>query len=68
MVQTILEQLVNGTPPVAISPKITSQSALVVPGLIVIVKKLPITNFIQSCWTILRIIGDTIAGYCIEKV
>ena len=32
------------------------------------VQDLPSMNFIRSCWTILRIIGETLVDYCIGKV
>ena len=67
MVQLILEQLVNGMPSTSISPNITSQAALDMPGVRVIVQELPSINFIQSCWMILQIIGETLAAYCIGK-
>ena len=68
MVQFILEQLVNGTPLAYISPNIASQAALAMPRVKSIVQELPRINFIQKCWTILRIIGDTLAAYRIGKV
>ena len=68
MVQLILEQLVNNTPLVAISPNIAPQDAFAIPGAKVIVQELPSINSICSCWTILRIIGNTVAAYCIGKV
>ena len=33
-----------------------------------IVQEIPSINFIRSCRTILRIIGETLADYCIGKV
>ena len=68
MVQVILEQLVNGTPPAATSLKIASRSALFMTGVKFIVQELPIIKFIWSCRTILRIIGKNLAAYCIRKV
>ena len=50
MVQLILEQIVNGTPPAAISPTIASQDALAMTGVKVIMQELPRMNFIRSCW------------------
>ena len=53
MVQLILEQLVNGTPPEAISPNIASQADLAMPGVKVIVRELPSIKFIRLFQTIL---------------
>ena len=63
-----MEQLVNGTPLAAISPKSVSQAALDTPGVKVIVQELPSINFIRSLQTIIRIIVDTLEDYCIGKV
>ena len=68
MVQLILEKLLNCTPLSAISPNISSQAALAVPGVRVIVKELTIINFIRSCRKFFRIIGETFAAYRIGKV
>ena len=68
MVQLILEHLVNGTPSVAISPNISSKDSLAMLGVKVIVRELIRINFIWSCRTILRIIGETLADYFIGKV
>ena len=68
MVQIIFEKLVNGTTPAAISSNIVYQAALAIPGVRVIVQELPSINCIQSCQTILRIIGETLAAYRIVKV
>ena len=40
LVQLILEHILNGTPPAAISPKIASQAALAMPGVRFIVQEL----------------------------
>ena len=68
IVQLILEQLVNGTLLASISPNIASQFDMAMPGVKVIVQEIPIINFIWSCWTILRISGETLAYYCTGKV
>ena len=58
MVQLILEQLVDGTPPSAIAPNIASQAELILPGKIcILVRDLPKVRFIRSCQTTLRIVG-----------
>ena len=57
----------NCMPPAGISPNILSWSDLA-PGVKFIVKELPKINFIRSCWTIIRIIGETLAAYRIGKV
>ena len=53
IVQLILDQLVNGTPPAAISPNISFRAALAMPRVRVIVQELPSINFIRSCRKIL---------------
>ena len=68
MVQLILEQLANGTFLAVISPNIASRAALTMPGVDVIVKELPVMNFIWSYRTIIGIIGETLTAYRIEKV
>ena len=68
MVQLILVQLVNGMPPESVAPDILSQDSLAMPGAKVIVQDLPSINFIRSCRSILRIIGENLAAYDIRKV
>ena len=63
-----MEQLINGTPLSSIPPNILSQADLAMPMVKVIVQELPRINFIWLCWTIIRIIGDTLAAYRIGKV
>ena len=48
IVQLILEQLVNVMLPAFISPNISSQDYLDMPGVNVVVQELPRINFIQS--------------------
>ena len=55
MVQLILENLVNGTPPGDIPSNIASKPDLAMPEVKVIVKEFPIINFIRSFRKILRI-------------
>ena len=66
MVQLILEQLVNGTPPSAISANIASQAALTMPDRPI--HELPGINYIRNCRTVLRIIGETMTAYRLAKV
>ena len=68
MVQLILDNLVNGTPPEAIALNISSQDSIAMPGVTVIVQELPRINFIRSCWKFIRIIGETLVAYCTGKV
>ena len=68
MLQLILEKLVNVTPPESISPNILSQTASDMPGVKVIVQELPSIYFIRSFGTIIRIICETLAFYCIGEV
>ena len=68
MVHIILEHIVNCTPPAAISLNIESQAGPAITGEKDIVQELPIINFIRSCWTIIRIIGETLAAYRIGKL
>ena len=68
MIQLILEQLVNGTQPASISPNIVSQDSLDIPGVKVIIQKLPSINFICSFRTIIRIIDEILVAYHIGKL
>ena len=68
MVQLILEQLANRTPPADISPNIVFQAAPAMPAVKFIVQELPSINFIQKCRTYIRIIGEALADYLIGKV
>jgi len=65
MLQLVLEMLVNGTPPSAVSSNIASQVALTTPG--VIIHSLPGDSYIRRCRTILRIIGETLTAYRLGK-
>ena len=65
MLQLVLEMLVNGTPPYAVSSNIASQVALTTPG--VIIHSLPGDSYIRRCRTILRIIGETLTAYRLGK-
>ena len=58
----LLEELVNGTPPEAISPHITSQDDLNMNGVKVIVQEIPSINIIPNSWKILQTIGETLAA------
>ena len=66
--KNVLEQLVNGTLPSAISPNIVSQSAIDIPREKFIVQEILSINFIRSFRTVLQIIGETLVDYCIGKV
>ena len=65
MLQLVLEILVNDTPPSAIALNIKLQSALTTPG--VIIDGLPGIEYIRSCRTILRVIGETLRSYQLGK-
>jgi hypothetical protein len=65
MVQLVLEQLVNGTPPTSISPNIASHIKLTMPG--VDVDCLPSLSFVRKCRTVLRVIGETLTAYRLAK-
>ena len=65
MLQLVLEMLVNGTPPSAISANIASQASLTTPG--VTIDNLPGDSYIRRCRTILRVIGETLAAYRLGK-
>ena len=66
-IKIILEQLVNGTPPEAISPNIQYPVALDITEVRVINQELTIMNFIRSCRKIIRISSDILSSYCIGK-
>ena len=68
MVQHVLENILNGTPTETISPNISSQGALSMPGVKVIVQEILSIIFIRKFQKIIRIIGETLADYCIGKV
>ena len=65
ILQLVLEQLVNGTPPSAISSNIASHASLATPG--AIIHDLPGDSYIRQCRTILKIIGETLAAYRLGK-
>ena len=66
-IKMILEQLVNGTPPEAISPNIQYPVALDMTEVRVINQELSSMNFIRSCRKIIRISSDILSSYCIGK-
>ena len=66
-IKMILEQLVNGTPPEAISPNIQYPVALDITEVRVINQELSSMNFIRSCRKIIRISSDILSSYCIGK-
>ena len=68
MVQLILEQIVNGTPPAAISPNILSKTAIDMPGVKVIVQDITSINFIRQFQTIISVIDETLAAHSIGIV
>ena len=65
ILQLVLEMLVNGTPPSAVTSNIASQIAIMNPHMKVL--ELPSLSYVRKCRTILRIIGETLASYRLAK-